>query len=82
MNLSCEVIIAAVLFSVAHIRWTVDPFTFSVDYLQLIYCFILGTVYGKAYQESSSVIYPMIMHSISNVIMVGLGYIFSTMNVW
>jgi len=82
LNLTCEVIIAAVLFSIAHIRWTVNPFSLSVNYLQLIYCFILGTVYGKAYQESGSVIYPMIMHSISNVIMVGLEYIFSTISVW
>ncbi|HEY8420129.1 MAG TPA: CPBP family intramembrane glutamic endopeptidase [Thermoclostridium sp.] len=77
LNLSREIIIAAVLFSIAHIRWTINPFSLGVNYLQLIYCFVLGIVYGKAYQESSSVIYPMVMHSISNVIMVGLGYIFS-----
>ena len=77
LNISYEVIIAAVLFSVAHIRWTINPFSISMNYLQLIYSFVLGIVYGKAYQESNSVIYPIIMHSISNVIMVGLGYIFS-----
>ncbi len=77
LNISYEVIIAAVLFSIAHIRWTIKPFSIGMNYLQLIYCFVLGIVYGKAYQESNSVIYPMIMHSISNVIMVGLGYIFS-----
>ncbi len=81
LNLSYEVIIAAVLFSIAHIRWTINPFSISMNYLQLIYCFVLGIVYGKAYQESNSVIYPMIMHSISNVIMVGLGYIFSIISV-
>lgn len=77
LNISFENIIAAVLFSIAHIRWTINPFSISMDYLQLIYCFVLGIVDGKAYQETNSVIYPMIMHSISNVIMVGLGYIFS-----
>lgn len=80
LNLSYEVIIAAVLFSIAHIRWTINPFSINMNYLQLIYCFVLGIVYGKAYQESNSVIYPMLMHSISNVIMVGLGYIFSTIS--
>lgn len=80
LNLSYEVIIAAVLFSIAHIRWTINPFSIDMNYLQLIYCFVLGIVYGKAYQESNSVIYPMLMHSISNVIMVGLGYIFSTIS--
>ena len=81
LNISYEVIVAAVLFSIAHIKWTINPFSISMNYLQLIYCFVLGVVYGKAYQESNSVIYPMIMHSISNVIMVGLGYIFSIISV-
>ena len=81
LQLSYEVIIAAALFSIAHIRWTINPFSISMNYLQLIYCFVLGIAYGKAYQESNSVIYPMLMHSISNVIMVGLGYIFSIISV-
>lgn len=81
LQLSYEVIIAAALFSIAHIRWTINPFSISMNYLQLIYCFVLGIADGKAYQESNSVIYPMIMHSISNVIMVGLGYIFSIISV-
>lgn len=75
LNISLEVIIAAVLFSIAHIKWTVSPFSISMNILQLIYCFVLGIADGKAYQESGSVIYPMMMHSISNVITVGLGYI-------
>lgn len=65
------------LFSIAHIRWTISPFSISMNYLQLIYCFVLGIVDGKAYQETNSVLYPMIMHSVSNVITVGLGYVFS-----
>lgn len=78
-NISYEVIVAAALFSIAHIRWTINPFSISMIYLQLIYSFVLGIIYGKVYQESNSVIYPMIMHSISNVIMVGLGYLFAIM---
>ncbi len=81
LNISYEAIVAAVLFSIAHIKWTINPFSISMNYLQLIYCFVLGVVDGKAYQECNSVIYPMIMHSISNVIMVGLGYIFSIIGV-
>jgi len=80
-NFSYEVIVAAILFSIAHVRWTINPFSISMDYLQLIYCFVLGIVYGKVYQECSSVIYPMIMHSISNVFMVGLGYVLSIISV-
>ncbi|MFY9612594.1 MAG: CPBP family intramembrane glutamic endopeptidase [Tissierellaceae bacterium] len=77
LNISYEIFIAAILFSIVHIRWTINPFSISMDYLQLIYCFVLGIAYGKAYEESKSVIYPMIMHSISNVFVVGIGYIFS-----
>ena len=81
LNISREVIIAAVLFAIAHIRWTINPFSIDMNYLQLIYCFVLGIVDGKVYQESNSVLYPIIMHGISNVIMVGLGYIFSIISV-
>jgi membrane protease YdiL (CAAX protease family) len=31
----------------------------------------LGLFYGVAYERSGSMLYPMIMHSISNVAMVG-----------
>jgi len=42
----------------------------------LFHAFAQGIISGKAYQDSRSVIYPMIMHSISNVLMVGTGYLF------
>lgn len=80
-NIPFETIISAVLFSVAHIRWTIYPFSMSMDYFQLVYAFILGIIYGNAYQKSGSVTYPMIMHSITNVIAVGLGYVFTVMKV-
>jgi len=34
------------------------------------------TIQGIAYQESQSVLYPMLMHSLANVLMVGTGYLF------
>ena len=75
-NISSVSIVCAILFSVAHIRWTINPFSISMDYFQLIYSLILGIIYGNVYQKSRSVIYPMIMHSIGNVIMVGFWIIF------
>ena len=36
----------------------------------------LGIVYGVTYVKSKSIIYPMIMHGLSDVFMVGIGYIF------
>jgi len=70
------IVIASVLFSVAHIRWTLFPVSISFSWFQLIYAFILGIAYGLTYVRSESIIYSMIMHGLSNFFMVGMGYIF------
>jgi len=72
------IVIASVLFSVAHIRWTLLPVSLTFSWFQLIYAFILGIAYGLTYVKSESIIYPMIMHGLSNFFMVGMGYIFMT----
>jgi membrane protease YdiL (CAAX protease family) len=77
LRIPFETIIAAFLFSIAHISWRVNPFSISVDWFQMVYALILGIFYGVAYQQSKSIIYSMAMHSISNVLMVGIGYIFA-----
>lgn len=79
-NITLEVIIAALLFAVAHIQWSLSPFTLSMNYFQLIYAFVLGIAYGIAYQKSGSIIYPALMHSISNVLMIGIGYLFAVLH--
>lgn len=74
-GITIETIIAAVLFSIAHIQWSISPFIINMDFYQLIYSFILGIVYGVVYQKTESIIYPILMHSISNVLYVGISYI-------
>jgi len=76
-GITIETIIAAVLFSLAHIQWSFSPFVINMNFYQLIYSFILGIAYGLVYQKSDSIIYPILMHSISNVLYVGVGYIFT-----
>lgn len=76
-GISLETIVASGLFSIAHIQWSLSPFLINMDFYQLIYAFILGVVYGKVYQKTGSVLYPMIMHSLSNVLSVGIGYLFT-----
>ncbi len=66
------IVIAAVLFGIAH----VDIVTFSFDWFQVCYAIVLGLFYGYTFIKSKSVIYPMIMHSMSNVISVGGCYIY------
>ena len=75
-NITLETIIASFLFAIAHMKWTLFPFTIEANYFRLLYAFVQGIIMGKAYQESRSVVYPMFMHSISNVLMVGTGYLF------
>ena len=68
-------IIAAVIFTLAHVAWTINPFSLNASWMQLTLSMVLGLWYGIAYEESKSVIYPMAMHSIWNVVVVGASYI-------
>ena len=75
-EISLETIITAILFSFAHIGWIIHPFSIvTLQVEQLILSFVYGIFYGVAYQKSKSIIYPMIMHSMSNVMAVGSRYI-------
>lgn len=78
-SITWEVVLASLLFSIAHIKWSLSPFTVDANVSQLLYAFAIGTVQGLAYQESRSVYYPILMHSVSNVLMVGTGYLFSVL---
>jgi membrane protease YdiL (CAAX protease family) len=78
-DITLEVILASLLFSIAHIKWSLFPFAVDASISQLIYAFAIGTVQGMAYQESRSVYYPILMHSVSNVLMVGTGYLFAVL---
>lgn len=78
-NVTLEVILASLLFSFAHTNWSFRPFFFDINYFQIFYAFILGIIQGVAYQRSKSILYPMLMHSFSNVLMVGMGYLFTAL---
>lgn len=71
-----NVLIVALLFSIAHIRWSFGPtgLSFSYDVIQLIFAFVLGTVQGFVFLKTKSVYYSMAIHSISNIFSVGIGY--------
>lgn len=75
-NITLEVVLASLLFSIAHINWSLNPFVLEVNLFRLLYAFVLGTIQGIAYQKSRSILYPALMHSVSNVLMVGVGYLF------
>ncbi len=79
-NITLEVLLSSVLFSFAHVNWSLNPFVFDVDLFRISYAFVLGTIQGVVYQRSKSILYPMIMHSVSNTLMVGTGYVFYGLN--
>lgn len=76
-NVFLSSMIAAFLFSIAHINWSVTAsgLNLSYDIFQLIYAFVLGTVQGIIFLKTESVYYSMAIHSISNVLSVGIGYL-------
>lgn len=76
-SITLEVILASLLFAFAHVNWSLNPFVFEVDYFNVFYAFVLGIIQGIVYQKSRSILYPMLMHSFSNVLMVGVGYMFA-----
>ncbi len=65
-------LLAAIIFGLAHVRFTLIPFSATFSTFQVIYAFILGLFYGVCYERSDSVLYPMAMHSITNVVGVGV----------
>lgn len=76
-QLSVVNLIAAVIFGLAHVGFSFNPFSVSFSTGQVIYAIVLGLFYGVCYERSGSMIYPMIMHSISNVVAVGMSIIAS-----
>jgi len=77
-NITLEVVLASLLFTAAHIQWTISPFSISdLNIFGLFYAFAMGILNGVVYQKSRSLLYPVLMHSISNVLMVGTGYLFA-----
>ena len=64
-------LIAALIFGLAHVRFNFNPFSIEYNLGQVLYSVGLGLLYGVAYERSGSMLYPMIMHSYSNVAMVG-----------
>jgi membrane protease YdiL (CAAX protease family) len=76
LGISLETIIAALLFALAHAKWSLFPLIVEADLFPLLYAFGQGIISGKVYQETHSIVYPMAMHSISNILMVQTGYLF------
>jgi membrane protease YdiL (CAAX protease family) len=76
-HLSFAVLFASIVFGIAHIGFSFNPFSMSYSVFQVFYAIVLGYFYGDCYEKSGSIIYPMLMHSYSNVLMIGLSVVIS-----
>jgi uncharacterized protein len=69
-------IIAALLFAYAHIGFNLFPFEITRFYLpQIIYSFILGILYGIVFDRTKSLVGPILLHNLANVISIFYGHI-------
>lgn len=50
-DITLEVVLAAVLFSFAHVKLTLIPFDMEANYYQLLYSFMMGMIQGIVYQN-------------------------------
>lgn len=74
IDFSVAGIIAAILFTFAHT--SIFPFkTFHFGTLQILHVFGLGLLYAVVFQKTKSLFIPIILHNVSNVIMISLPYI-------
>jgi uncharacterized protein len=71
-HLSYANLFAMLVFGLAHVAISFSPIGFAYAIPQIILAIGLGYFYGDCYEKSKSVIYPMIMHSYTNVLMVGI----------
>ncbi len=65
-------LIAAIIFGMAHMSFSFAPFAVKYSAYQVILSVALGLFYGDCYEKTGSMYYPMMMHSVSNIIMVAL----------
>lgn len=68
---------AAVVFGLAHVKFSISPLQFSYSPMQVLFSLGLGLVYGDCLEKTGSVFYPMIMHSVGNVLSVAVSIISS-----
>ncbi|WP_129116284.1 CPBP family intramembrane glutamic endopeptidase [Halegenticoccus tardaugens] len=63
--------IAALIFTVAHVGFTVSPVALSHFQLpQLLLAFVLGIYYAIAYHETGSLVAPVIAHNVVNGVII------------
>ncbi len=71
-HLSYANLFAALIFGLAHVAISFSPLGFNYTIPQILLAIGLGYFYGDCYEKSKSVIYPMIMNSYTNILMISI----------
>ena len=66
-------LLTTLLFTIVHINFGIP---FSIQWYGLFLVFIQGLIFGIAYLRTKSIVYPMIMHGVSNFVSVGGCYVY------
>lgn len=74
------IFITSLFFALAHIQISFNPFELRYDVFQLMYAFVLGWIFADCYVKTKSILYPILLHSLSNVISVVLLLIFTNLS--
>lgn len=69
-------VISAVLFSMAHIGFTVSPFKITyLDPVQLVIAFGFGILYAFMYRNTGSLLGPVLIHNVSDGLLAAISYV-------
>ena len=66
-------LITSLLFTIVHIQFRIP---FSSQWYSLLLVFIHGLILGITYLKTNSIVYPIVMHGVSNFISVGGCYMY------
>ena len=64
-------------FFISIMSFSFAPFEASYHLSRVFYAIALGLFYGACFEKAGSMYYPMIMHSFTNVMMMGVSIILS-----
>ncbi|MGE5578429.1 MAG: CPBP family intramembrane glutamic endopeptidase [Bacillota bacterium] len=69
-------VISAIVFSLAHIGFTVSPFRIThLDPVQLTIAFALGIFYSVMYRNTGSLLGPILAHNASDGLLAAISYV-------
>ena len=68
-------IIAAFIYTFAHVEINFKPFALNYNVAQILAAFFLGIFFSIAYDKTKSLLAPIIMHNYANFIMYLFGYV-------